>query len=115
MICNSENIETILKPNMFGGEGTAQLKELFKKGQYWGKSRLIGIFTLPPGTSVGEHVHNNDEEFIYILSGDCMYFDNGKTTTLKAGDAALTRGGESHAIYNNGNEDCTYLAIILMY
>lgn len=115
MICRPEDTSLTLKPNMFGGAGTTQLRELFQKGQYKGHCRLIGTLTLEPGASVGTHVHQNDEELIFVLSGECEYCDNGTATTLQPGNAALTRSGESHAIVNRGLENCVYLAIVLTY
>jgi len=103
------------KPNFFGGTGTPRLRELFQKGDYRGQARIMGVFTLEPGSSVGEHTHQNDEELVYILKGSCDYSDNGEPCTLQAGDAALTRGGESHALCNNGTEDLEYLVVVLTY
>lgn len=100
---------------MFGGEGIAFMREIFSKGEYHGQARLMAVLTLHPGCSVGEHTHQNDEELIFILSGCCDYLDNTNWTTLQAGDAALTCGGETHKIVNSSNDDVTYLAIVLTY
>lgn len=115
MICRSNEGKRLPKPQMFGGEGTAQLREIFAKGDYLGHARLMGVLTLAPGCSVGEHTHQNDEELVYILKGSCVYYDNAEKHVLGVGDAALTRGGESHRIVNESEELVEYLAVVLTY
>lgn len=115
MICRKETGYVKYKEHMFGGEGTAVITELFLKGEYKGSCRLMATLTLKPGESVGHHVHENDEEFVYILSGSCKYEDNGIWTRLEAGEASLTRSGESHTIINDTESSITYIAVVLTY
>ena len=75
MICRKGSGKIIDKPAMLGGQGTAKLCEIFQKGDYRGQARLMGVLTLEPGCSVGNHVHMHDEELIFVLSGCCEYND----------------------------------------
>lgn len=115
MICRKGSGKIIDKPAMLGGQGTAKLCEIFQKGDYRGQARLMGVLTLEPDCSVGNHVHMHDEELIFVLSGCCEYNDNGNITVLETGDAALTRSGERHEIKNTSNEQMTYLAVVMTY
>ncbi|MCD2492973.1 cupin domain-containing protein [Lacrimispora sp. NSJ-141] len=100
---------------MLGGKGTARLYPLFTKGEYLGHARLMSVVELQPGCSVGEHRHDDEEEFVYILSGTAVYYDNGEKQELKPGDAAITISGQTHRIDNEGIEPLTYLAMVLTY
>ena len=66
---------------------------------------------LHPGSAIGYHLQKEDEVY-YIISGTGEMQMNGKSFTVKAGDAILTRPGSSHGLKQTGKED---LAIIISY
>ena len=117
MIKNYSEMISETKENMRGGAGTATLTHVFKPGEFKGNARLCAKITLEPGCSIGFHEHIDEEEIYYIISGKavvaCSQDDAG--TTLNAGDASLTLGGESHSIRNPGPDKLELLALILTY
>ena len=52
---------------------------------------------LQPGSSIGYHLQETDEVY-YILTGRGEMTMNGKTFIVNAGDAILTRPGNSHGL-----------------
>ncbi|MGE5520941.1 MAG: cupin domain-containing protein [Candidatus Dadabacteria bacterium] len=64
-----------------------------------------------PGSSIGYHLQETDEIY-YILSGNGEMNMNGKTFPVTAGDAVLTRPGNSHGLKVTGKQDMT---IIISY
>ncbi|WP_298035107.1 cupin domain-containing protein [uncultured Desulfovibrio sp.] len=52
-------------------------------------------------------------KFFFILKSEGLYDDNGRETTVKAGDVTVCRHGEEHALYNNGSDDLEMVALIL--
>lgn len=66
---------------------------------------------LHPGSAIGYHLQKEDEVY-YIISGSGEMQMNGKTFTVKAGDAILTRPGSSHGLKQTGTGDLT---IIITY
>ena len=50
---------------------------------------MIATITLEPGCSIGEHVHEKEEEVFYIIQGTATYDDNGTETVLHPGDACI--------------------------
>lgn len=66
---------------------------------------------LKPGSSIGYHLQKEDEIY-YIISGNGTMQMNGKTFTVKPGDAVLTRPGSSHGIAPNKDND---LVILITY
>ena len=100
--------------HMREGEGTVTLTAAFEKGDYAAPLRLFSRITLPAGASIGYHVHEQEEEFYYILSGRGEMDDNGTPVTLQAGDATVTRSGQGHALRNTGSEPLEVLAVIAL-
>jgi mannose-6-phosphate isomerase-like protein (cupin superfamily) len=66
---------------------------------------------LHPGSAIGYHKQEVDEVY-YILSGAGEMSMNGKTFPVKAGDAILTRPGNSHGLKPTGKSE---LALIIAY
>ena len=58
--------------------------------------------------------HRSDSvDLIYILSGEIdLELDDGKTVTLRAGDA-LVQNGTRHAWHNRGSQPCTWVAMLI--
>ncbi|KQN38543.1 cupin [Pedobacter sp. Leaf41] len=65
---------------------------------------------LKPGSSIGYHLHKEDEIY-YVISGNGTMQMNGKTFPIKPGDAILTRPGSSHGIKPNDDNDLTILIV----
>jgi len=66
---------------------------------------------LKPGSSIGYHLQKEDEIY-YVISGNGTMQMNGKTFSVKPGDAILTRPGSSHGVApDKGNE----LVILIAY
>lgn len=59
---------------------------------------------LHPGAAIGEHVNGMDEIY-YVLSGRGELVLNGIAREVGAGDAILTRSGDSHALRQVGDGD----------
>ena len=53
--------------------------------------------TLLPGSSIGYHLQEKNEIY-YIVSGEGEMTVNGKSFPVSAGDAILTRPGNSHGL-----------------
>ncbi len=114
MLKHASDMPVEQRLHMREGDGTVTLTAAFEKGEYASPLRLFSRITLPAGASIGYHVHENEEEFFYVLSGCGEMDDNGTVVSLKAGDATVTRSGEGHALRNTGEEPLEVLAVIAL-
>ncbi len=76
----------------------------------------FGAFTetLPPGAmSSLRHWHANEDEFIYMLSGEVIVHEGDMQTPLHPGDAACFKAGTpvGHYLQNASDADATYLVV----
>lgn len=115
MIKRKENMNSVIRENMRGGNGSVKITDILDKGEYNGQGRLIGVITLEPGCSIGAHIHENEEEIFYIIEGTATYNDNGKTVTLFEGDSCICLSGEEHSIDNKTDSTLKVFAVILTY
>lgn len=59
----------------------------------------VGWLTLEPGTSIGFHKHENNEEVYVIVSGTGLFTDtDGSEHEVTSGDISIARKGNSHAL-----------------
>lgn len=99
--------------NMAGGTGRVIVKELLGEKELNGKCGLFAEVTIEPGCSLGYHEHHGESETYYILSGEGNYDDNGSLRPVKAGDVTYTPDGCGHAMFNSGEENLVFMALII--
>lgn len=97
-----------------GGKGLLQIKSLATAEQMYHHARMFAQITVQPGCSIGNHCHEHETEFYYILSGEAVFNDNGKETLLHAGDVSATGYGETHGLENRGGEPVELIALIVL-
>ena len=96
------------------GKGLIQMKDLTDAAGLYNHGRLFAHVTVNPGCSVGDHPHDHETEFYYILSGEGVFNDNGTEVVLRPGDIAATGYGEVHGIENRSDQPLEMIALIVM-
>ncbi len=100
-----------VREKMRGGDGTAVLTALVAEKP--ANVRLFSRIVLSPGSSIGEHIHENETELFCFMSGTGEVSDDGNVSSVGAGDAMATFNGHSHSVKNIGSEDLVILAAIV--
>ncbi len=98
---------------MRGGDGLCQTVDFLSKEEMQ-HCRLFGTITLKQGTSIGEHTHEGETEYYWIISGEGIVSESDGEKIVKAGDLVITGNGESHAIRNAKMEPLVFLALIIL-
>ena len=97
-------VETV--PHMRGGE-----KEVFLQKFIHGPMKVLrGV--LPPGATIGPHVHETNSEVIYILSGTGKVLFRDTWEPLAPGACHYCHKGESHSLVNDSGEALTFFAVV---
>ena len=115
MVRKGIDMEKEVRERMRDGKGTVEIAHIFKQDELKGRARLVAKVTLPPGSSIGFHRHEDEEEIFYILRGRGLVDDNGTMRTVEPGDAVLTGGGSGHSIENVGEDPLEMIAVILLF
>lgn len=116
MIKRSNQFSGEIRKNARGGEGEVLFASIWKPGEEMkSNTRMYSKLVLEPGCSIGEHMHENEEELFYVLTGTAETLDNGKVEVLNPGDSSITRGGETHYLKNIGSSRLEVLAVIAKY
>lgn len=88
-----------------GGEGLVLSRKLFGQEDFASGLRYIAFTELPPGSSIGEHTHQDAREEIYVIQyGTGVMRIDAEESRVKPGDIILTRAGSSHGLRNDSSE-----------
>ncbi|MCK5843979.1 MAG: cupin domain-containing protein [Victivallales bacterium] len=116
MIRRKDECECSVREQMRGGEGEVQIKKLWDpETELKANNRLFAKLVLNPGSSIGFHRHDNEEEVFFVIRGAAEADDDGNTVTLNPGDTILTGNGSGHSIKSVGSEPLELLAVISCY
>ena len=114
MIVRRNEMKSEVMEKMRGGEGSVNITHLVDASKEK-HTRLLAEATLNPGCSIGYHVHDNETEYYFIMSGKGIVNDDGTEVEVKAGDTVVTGNGASHSIKNSGTEPLIFHAVIITY
>jgi len=67
---------------------------------------------LMPGFGHNFHIHPNQEELIYVISGELDQWLEQKHETLKSGDTAFIPQNTVHASFNISDKPVKFLAVL---
>lgn len=115
MITRNTAMQAEVRENMRGGKGAVTLEHWFKPEAFGAKVRLCTRMTLAPGSSIGSHTHEGEDEVYLVLAGSGLIQENGEWVPIRTGDAILTGKGGTHGVENTGTEPLVIAAIIMPY
>ena len=86
--------------NSHGGAGQYFVRTLLTN-EFDSSLKYVRELILEPGSSIGMHAHNGDEEVYYIIEGKGLMTVDKEEREIAAGDIVLTKSGSSHGLKNN--------------
>jgi mannose-6-phosphate isomerase-like protein (cupin superfamily) len=98
--------------NCHDGDGSIALVEVL--GSEETKGRRLRFFhddVLPPGSSIGVHAHDHDEEYYFVVSGRGTMILDGAHVPVSAGDITAVYPGGAHGLINDSPEDLRVLVL----
>lgn len=107
MIIDFKKMEATTVANFKGGEGEYVVKT------YLDEQNRIMQGLLPPGASIGMHMHEKNSEIYYILSGTGhVVMDDGTEEDFTAGEMHYCPMGHGHTLINRTDSDLVFLGIV---
>lgn len=95
--------------SMNGGKGIVLYRRALGPAVFYTNWAYVDYYVVPPGASIGRHVHNGVEEVYLVMSGERTAQVNDETAPLRKGDAVPVRAKEVHSFENTGGADLEFL------
>ena len=105
-----DEMQTAVKHNIRGGDGSPSFRYLFSAEQLGNRAEMMAVITLRPGESVGVHPHETNGEAYCILEGAATVTEDGESRELHVGDAEFCADGHTHSIRNHTGSVTRFLA-----
>ena len=79
------------------------------------KAINMGCAMFPPGARAPAegHASHDEDEFSYIISGSLKCNVDGELREVKAGDVSYIPAGEQHSSWNESDELCTLVYMLV--
>jgi quercetin dioxygenase-like cupin family protein len=111
MIKKRKDTTVTYKPNCHGGEGIMVCYEMMHSSDSKFGIKHFQVDTLFPGVSIGEHLHDCDEEIYYCAKGNGTLLYNNEKHPFSEGDFSLVSVGDSHGLINDSNHEMKVIII----
>jgi mannose-6-phosphate isomerase-like protein (cupin superfamily) len=99
-----------VKARIRDGEGECFGATAFTGDAFKSKITGVGVTIIPPGASIGDHPHGNEEEIYFVMEGRGIAELDGKKQPVKKGDVLYNVPGGTHGLANAGDEDLVIFA-----
>lgn len=70
-----------------------------------GTHAQVVIMSIPPGGEIGAETHTDNDQVLYLVSGEGKVILNNIESPYKAGDIVLVNAGTQHNFVNTGVSD----------
>lgn len=91
-----------LIPNV---KDAAKQNKNFRHVLVTGKHTQVVIMSIPPGGEIGEEVHPDNDQILYLVKGEGEVRIDGERRAFRKHDLVLVEAGEKHNFINKGQED----------
>ncbi len=99
-------------PECHGGQGDLDWTEVLGGRETAGRFvRFIHRDRLPPGVSIGDHRHEDTEEYYYVIDGEGTMTLDGDPVPVAAGDITAVYPGGVHGLKNTGSRDLDIIVV----
>jgi mannose-6-phosphate isomerase-like protein (cupin superfamily) len=85
--------------------------EAFSGKEFSGNWGFVEYVTVPAGSAIPVHTHDQDEEVYFIFEGEGILTLDGQEVQVGVGDLATCRLGSSHGLRNTSDREIKLIVV----
>lgn len=93
------------------GVGALLCRSMLQKGESDQSILFFHHDYIPAGVSIGQHLHEGNEEIYYLISGSCTLVYDGEEMPMEPGDFSIVRDGHTHGLINTGLTEAQLIVV----
>lgn len=93
------------------GDEPVLFGEAFTGKDFAGEWDVVEYVTVPVGSAIPVHLHEQDEELYFVFQGKGILTLNGKQVEVGVGDLIVCRKGSSHGLRNTSTQEIRLLVV----
>ncbi|MCW5977717.1 MAG: cupin domain-containing protein [Bryobacteraceae bacterium] len=97
--------------SMNGGKRTARYRRALTPEVFTSNWAYVDHVVLPPGASIGRHMHRGVEEFYYVMNGEGTARVGDESAPIRKDDAVPVLLSEPHSFENTGSADLEFMIV----
>lgn len=106
MIIDFNKIEQNKLEKFKNGEGFILMKKVVDD------KNTIARITIPQASSIGFHLHETDQEILFVIDGEGVCIENNNEYPIYQGCSNYCPNMKEHSIKNTGNKNLEIFAVI---
>jgi mannose-6-phosphate isomerase-like protein (cupin superfamily) len=80
----------------------AKRNDAFRREVATGEHSQVVVMTIPPAEEIGEEVHEENDQLLVIVEGECEAVLDGRTSQVGPNQLVLVQAGTRHNFVNTG-------------
>ena len=104
-------VTPIYRSNEHAGDGPISFRRVLSRSDFESSIDFVDYTVIPPGSSIGRHSHDGNEELYFVVSGNPLITAQGETKRCGAGVLSVVRSGGWHELINDTGEEVRILVV----
>lgn len=99
-----QECDPVRRENEHGGRGPIEFRRLLTSDEFESRIDFVDFTIIPPGSVIGRHAHNGNEELYLIKRGTATVRVDNEQRRVTEGDVTIVRSHQYHELVNDSAE-----------
>jgi mannose-6-phosphate isomerase-like protein (cupin superfamily) len=104
-------VAPITREKEHGGIGPIEFRRMLSCDDFVTNIDFVDFTIIPPGSTIGRHTHDKNEELYFISAGSPLVRVDGGQRRANVGTIVVVRSGEWHELVNDTDQAASIFVI----
>ena len=108
---STQEVPAMTREREHGGTGPIEFRRMLKCDDFATNIDFVDYTVIPPGSTIGRHIHSGNEELYFISAGKPLVCVEGIQRRANAGSIVVVHSGEWHELVNDTDQAAAIFVI----